>query len=235
MKDHKVVYTNVFFTLLFLVGFVLPQESIFKILQLSSLFALSGALTNQLAVYMLFEKIPFVIGSGVIPKRFEGFKSSIRDIILNNFFRQENFQNFQSEAINSNWKQTLLSKIDLTKLFDSIVIEISASEEASLLNMFGGAALLEKFREPFQRSAKQRIVGLLDKVDITKIFAKGDDYQIFLQKVTRMLDQELKYLTPERVKQIVSEIIKLHLSWLVVWGGLFGFILGLISSFFFHL
>ena len=30
-------------------------------------FALSGSLTNNLAVYMLFEKIPLIYGSGVIP------------------------------------------------------------------------------------------------------------------------------------------------------------------------
>ncbi|MDD1605497.1 MAG: DUF445 domain-containing protein, partial [Methylococcaceae bacterium] len=34
-------------------------------------FALSGAITNWLAIYMLFEKVPYLYGSGVIPDRFE--------------------------------------------------------------------------------------------------------------------------------------------------------------------
>ena len=40
-------------------------------------FALSGGITNWIAIHMLFEKIPFY-GSGVIPKRFEEFKTGIK-------------------------------------------------------------------------------------------------------------------------------------------------------------
>jgi len=40
------------------------------ILSSIGLFALSGSITNWLAVHMLFEKVPFLYGSGVIPARF---------------------------------------------------------------------------------------------------------------------------------------------------------------------
>ena len=40
-------------------------------------FALSGALTNWIAIHMLFERVPFLYGSGIIPNRFEEFKESI--------------------------------------------------------------------------------------------------------------------------------------------------------------
>jgi len=41
------------------------------------LFAFSGAVTNWLAVHMLFEKVPLLYGSGVIPARFEELKSGL--------------------------------------------------------------------------------------------------------------------------------------------------------------
>ena len=44
---------------------------------MAGLFALSGGLTNWLAIHMLFERIPFLYGSGVIPERFEDFKQGI--------------------------------------------------------------------------------------------------------------------------------------------------------------
>ena len=37
------------------------------------IFALSGAITNWLAIHMLFEKVPLLYGSGVIPAHFEEF------------------------------------------------------------------------------------------------------------------------------------------------------------------
>jgi hypothetical protein len=33
------------------------------------------------------------------------------------------------------------------------------------------------------------------------------------------------------VKEIVQKIIKVHLGWLVVWGGIFGGVLGAVFSF----
>ena len=65
-----------------------------KLLQLTGLFALSGGVTNWLAVHMLFEKIPFIYGSGVIPSRFEDFKLGIKELIVNEFFTREQIDRF---------------------------------------------------------------------------------------------------------------------------------------------
>ncbi|MCU7375947.1 hypothetical protein PEC18_35415 [Paucibacter sp. O1-1] len=48
-----------------LVGYGLQQQIVFTI----GLFALSGAITNWLAIHMLFEKVPGLYGSGVVPSR----------------------------------------------------------------------------------------------------------------------------------------------------------------------
>ena len=57
-------------------------------------FALSGGLTNWLAIHMLFEKVPILYGSGVIPERFEDFKQGIRELILTEFFQYHRSINF---------------------------------------------------------------------------------------------------------------------------------------------
>ncbi|MDE5003024.1 DUF445 domain-containing protein, partial [Francisella tularensis subsp. holarctica] len=49
-------------------------------------YALSGALTTWIAIYMLFEKIPFLYGSGSIPNKFESFKRAIKKMIMEQFF-----------------------------------------------------------------------------------------------------------------------------------------------------
>lgn len=47
----------------------------------TGLFALSGALTNWLAVHMLFERVPGLYGSGVVVLHFEEFKAGILRLV----------------------------------------------------------------------------------------------------------------------------------------------------------
>jgi uncharacterized membrane protein YheB (UPF0754 family) len=50
------------------------------------LYGLSGSVTNVLAIVMIFDKIPFVIGSGLIEKNFEQFKKNLKDTLIFHLF-----------------------------------------------------------------------------------------------------------------------------------------------------
>ncbi len=62
---NKSLITNVVALALMGVGYFLPNHYAFY----AGLFAFSGAITNWLAIHMLFEKVPGLYGSGVIPAR----------------------------------------------------------------------------------------------------------------------------------------------------------------------
>ena len=47
---------------------------------------------------MLFEKVPFLYGSGIIPNKFEEFKKAIHDMMLEQFFNEENLEKFFNSA-----------------------------------------------------------------------------------------------------------------------------------------
>ena len=66
---------------------------------MAGLFGLSGGLTNWLAIHMLFEKIPFLFGSGVIPLRFKELKEGIRILIMHEFFSTDSLSKI---SINNN-------------------------------------------------------------------------------------------------------------------------------------
>ncbi|MDE2955256.1 MAG: DUF445 domain-containing protein, partial [Gemmatimonadota bacterium] len=51
-----------------------------------------------------------------------------------------------------------------------------------------------------------------------------------IDRVDAIVMQRLNELTPEMVKTIVQDMIHKHLGWLVVWGGVFGGFIGLITS-----
>ena len=63
---NKSFLTNLISAIVFGASYVMPEFVGRQALMMASLFALSGALTNWLAVYMLFERIPGLYGSGII-------------------------------------------------------------------------------------------------------------------------------------------------------------------------
>ena len=54
--------------------------------------------------------------------------------------------------------------------------------------------------------------------------------EIFSTPIENILDARLADLSPNDVKIIIQKMIREHLGWLVVWGGFFGGLLGLIFS-----
>jgi uncharacterized membrane protein YheB (UPF0754 family) len=49
-------------------------------------------------------------------------------------------------------------------------------------------------------------------------------------KVSDIIEKRLDELTPQLVKEIIQTMIREHLGWLVVWGGIFGGAIGFIAA-----
>jgi uncharacterized membrane protein YheB (UPF0754 family) len=198
-------------------------------------FALSGAVTNWLAVHMLFEKVPLLYGSGVIPSRFEEFKAGIRELMMTQFFTEQNIARF----LNSDNQQLkidlapVLEKVDLEPTFDSLVEVINASSFGSMLGMFGGAEALTPLKQPFVEKMKTSLIEISqDERFLETLSSQLEQPNVMhdvQQKIASIVEQRLDELTPKMVKDIIQTMIKKHLGWLVVWGGVFGGLIGLVG------
>lgn len=197
-------------------------------------FALSGAVTNGLAVHMLFEKIPFVYGSGVIPNRFEEFKVSIKNLMMEQFFTVEQIE----QLIESEERQgrrvlnmePVLNAVDYDRIFLGLVTAIKESSFGAMLAMMGGEEALQPLKTPVTRKLRSTLNELAQSERFHAALRQSlDTHKIGLDMTVRIetvVDQRLSELTPQLVKQIVQTIIRRHLGWLVVWGGVFGGALG---------
>ena len=231
MNLNKSILTNLVSLTLLIVGLVL--ENI--IMTTVGIFALSGAVTNWLAIHMLFEKVPLLYGSGVIPQRFEEFKAGIRELMMTQFFTEQNINRFLTSG-NQQLKLDLvpvLEKVDLEPTFDSLVEVINASSFGSMLGMFGGAEALTPLKQPFVEKMKTSLIEISQDERFLETLSsqleQPNVMQDVQQKIESIVEQRLDELTPKMVKDIIQTMIKKHRGWLVVWGGVFGGLIGLIT------
>ncbi|NTS75721.1 DUF445 domain-containing protein [Catenovulum sp. SM1970] len=231
---NKSLLTNLTAALLVILGTVLNNAVIFSM----GIFALSGAVTNWLAVHMLFEKVPGLYGSGVIPARFEEFKAGIRHLMMSQFFTVENIDRFLSDQKGqaSHFDLTpIIGKVDLSPAFDSLVKTIEESSFGSMLSMFGGVEAIEPLRQPFIEKMQNSLIEISTSDKFSELLREEleqpDVVSGMQEKVADIITKRLDELTPELVKDIIQDMIRTHLGWLVVWGGVFGGLIGLLAAF----
>ena len=233
---NKSLLTNAIALMVVIAGFVVPASYQPLVLN-TGLFALSGGVTNWLAIHMLFERVPGFYGSGVIPARFEEFKSGIKTLIMEQFFTRENLDSFFNKMAKKDEDQKgysimdkVIDAIDFNTAFDSLVDVIMGSSFAGMLSMVGGANALAPLKEPFVEKMHEFLAQVSEDKDILDQI-KQDSAKNLLSSVEQVVDQRLDELTPQLVKEIIQEMIKKHLGWLVVWGGVIGGIIGLVTTY----
>lgn len=234
---NRSLLTTIVAALVIVAGYLTPvyRDQVLSV----GFFALSGAVTNWLAIHMLFERVPLLYGSGVIPNRFGEFKVAIRSLIMTEFFAAANLDLFlesRKYALLSNLDvDAVVSDVDYAELFDPLVAEIMASPLGRMLVALGG----ENALDPLVRSLCSVVTSVVSQVARSRSFRQAlEDNMLSPQmraeireEIEHIVDRRLDELTPRMVKEIVQDMIAEHLGWLVVWGGVFGGLIGLVMSF----
>ena len=234
---NKSFVTNFVAVGIIITGYLCPVQS--ALMKSIGFFALSGAVTNWLAVYMLFEKVPLLYGSGVIPSRFEEFKFSIKQLMMEQFFTVENIEQFIQKEEREGSKilnlDPILNAVDYDKVYEGLVSSIMNSSFGGMLMMMGGQEALLPLKEPFTEKMKNVLSEMVESDRFKDALQQGlDAHKIgtdIIGRIETVIDNRLKELTPQLVKEMVQKIIRQHLGWLVVWGGVFGGIMGVFFNY----
>jgi uncharacterized membrane protein YheB (UPF0754 family) len=219
---NKSLATNIVALAIIAVSYLLPKYN--SIIYLIGLFALSGGITNWLAIHMLFEKVPFFYGSGVIPSRFEEFKLGIKQLVMTEFFTPQNIKVF-AEKQTEVFSTDINNMIDFDRVFDGLVEAIEGSSMGSMLAMLGGRIALQPLKEPITLKLEEIIREMKESKTGDKNLTSS-----FLTQVEQVIDQRLDELTPAQVKNMIQKMIRKHLGWLVVWGGAVGGFIGFVVA-----
>ena len=226
---NKSLIINICSALLCTIGLVLPESSAKPFIVCAGLFSLSGALTNWLAIHMLFERVPGLYGSGVIVDRFKEFKKGIHSLVMENFFTEENFKRFTDVALHEGLSaEGIRSNIDMDHMFNGFLDVVARSKFGGMLSLVCGLRALEPLREPFKEEFSRKLTEIVEDLDLTK---SNMHFENFRPTVENLVEGKLDQLEPEEVKSILEDIVREHLGWLVVWGGVFGGVIGVAATF----
>jgi len=216
--------TNLVALAVWVAGYFIPGYG--DLVTATGAFALSGAATNWIAIYMLFERVPGLYGSGVIPTRFEEFKAGIKHLIVQEFFSREHIERFFAMQ-SATTADAVNARIDYDRVFEHLTDAIAESPMGGMLNMMGGRKALAPLKEPIVA----KLQGIVAELANGEAGAGGDDLtSALVRQVEQIIDKRLAELTPQKVKQIVEDMIRRHLGWLVVWGGVFGGLIGFLVA-----
>ncbi len=124
--------------------------------------------------------------------------------------------------------------VDYDAMFKRLVDAVQASPFGGMLGMFGGTKVLEPLREPFEVNIRQEICALVESPKLHEAIMASTDMPShahdIIAKVDVIVQKRLDELTPGLVKEIIQKMIREHLGWLVVWGGVFGALIGLVAA-----
>ena len=143
---------------------------------------------------------------------------------MTEFFTPQNINVFleqQTEVFSGD----INNVIDFDRVFDGLVEAIEGSSMGSMLAMLGGRKALEPLKEPITLKLQEIIWEMKESKTGDKNLATS-----LLSQVEQIVDQRLDELTPVQVKNIIQEMIRQHLGWLVVWGGVVGGFIGFAVS-----
>ncbi len=219
------------------VAFLFASETLWHKLLLSvGLFGLSGSLTNSLAIQMLFERIPFVYGSGIIALNFEEIKRDLEELMIRQFFNREQIGRFLAEELaNGDIDLSRMGAlIDFDRLFAKFKDSLAQSFAANPLAMMA-MPLLEANRIRIIKAMSGAVAAELGKPELQdkiKVFFGQTlpPHEQFEQRVRTLIQGRLAELTPQMVKEIIQHMMESKLVWLVVWGALIGALMGFISA-----
>ncbi len=253
----KGTVSNLTSALLLVVSILLPDGAARALVFSAAIFAFSGGVTNWLAVKMLFDRIPGLIGSGVIPARFREIRSKVKDLIVEHFFDEEYLKDFfsqrqgeidwqkylkrssnggspMSDFVERQWEK--LTSADVVQpMIDSQIDKLTNSSVGGLLVMVG----LDKVRPAVNQFVSGFIASMQEKVLAVAAEASPSDLPLELdeeavvrdlrENVGVLLETKLQQLHAADVKRMMEDVIRQHLGWLVVWGNVFGGLLGVVA------
>lgn len=202
----------------------------------AGLFGFAGGITNWLAIKMLFDRVCNLPGSGVIPMRFKEIRQVIKDTIMKTFFDGPYLEQYMDKKMASLAGELdvgakikeMLEKPEVDAMITKALEELGGKPEGTMIMMMGIMPIqLKPLITPFLSSMADDIGPLLGRMFDMKSVMSVEKLR---GEIDLLMTEKLLELTPKMVRDLLEEVMRKHLGWLIVWGNVFGGLIGLVST-----
>lgn len=208
----------------------------------TGLFALSGAMTNWLAIHMLFERVPGLYGSGVIALRFEELKQGIVDLVREELFGEDKIERLFESAterqsaertefetatnsdphadVANSEADTLADGIDVSALADAIDVNaafdqlLETVEESSFGSMLQMVGGVAAL-EPLRQPFGKRLKRFLTEAARSPRLREAVTRQLSSESNRERFRQRLEHLLQARLDELTPDMVRVLMSRLI--------------------
>lgn len=207
-----------------------------RIIRAVGVFGFLGGLSNWIAVEMLFRSVPFLIGTGVIAKQYKEIREGIHTIVVETLFDpvalKEHFsgrKKYIQEMLHlEHHFGSLLNSEAANRIIERKINLALARPEGFILNMMG---IDQTEVRPIIKRHVQGFLTDMSPLILDKMAVPGlTDGAGMQAEMERILEERVEELSSTKVKQLIAIMIRKHLSWLIVWGNIFGALIGLVAE-----
>lgn len=183
--------------------------------------AFAGGLTNWIAIQMLWNKIPYLAGTGIILEKYDEIRDALKETVMTTFF-DETYLNWyvKDKLLSINYVEVTKTLVNKHNAHE-IILE-AAVKDPNLRALVGPS--LKPLIVKTVMKMEPQIKGAIKKVNLVQQLSSAR------KQIDDMLEGKLQIMTPPRVKSLMEDLIASELYWLIVWGNIFGGGLGLIGA-----
>ena len=158
----------------------------------AGLFGFAGGVTNWLAVKMLFDRVPLLVGSGVIPRQFKEIRAALKTMVIESFIAERAKDVLGNTLDISGGVKAALAGPDVDATMERTLTNISETEDGKMLKsvgaMVGGmAGLVPKLKPVVEGFAVEVGELLASNLDPAKLISVDK----VLVEVDRLLEEKV--------------------------------------------
>jgi len=209
------------------------KVNIAKLIRAFGLFGFSGGMTNWLAIRMMFDKIPFLIGSGILLKHFIEIRENVKKTTMETYFDAGHITSYvqqKTEMILSALQleesiRDIIRSPEVQQLIEDKIDDMYETPEGMVLGMMVNKTKMKGSIMPSIENIGGDIVPLVSQMIRSSEHLTEDNLR---EKIDEMITSKLVEMSPDIVIGVVKDMVETELGWVIIWGNIFGGLLGII-------
>lgn len=200
-------------------------------------FGFTGGCVSYTALFLFLNKVPGILGSGIVCHHYQDICESVKSSVINMFFEKTCLELYSAQKLNQQiirlniegQLQRILQSETVDHLITSELHSLLMSPEGQLLSAAGiNPSLLHPLVKPYAVELLTEVVPVI--MEKCSSFIRNEGLHRLRQEFQIYTTRRKNKISSQRVELLIKEMMYSHLNLLTVLGCAAGIFLGVISN-----